>query len=150
VTLAEAIEVFEASRAEAWSSAHTDPDTGWSSALYLAEPGLSIISYFPRMSDRSGDISEPWVRLGHPAAWRGSVRVRAGTTELIEVPGFCVRASARVPEPDSPADRAVEAWKIGLFRLSSLLEYSPQTRAGYGQSQFEDALRQLGITTRSR
>ncbi|HUY71999.1 MAG TPA: hypothetical protein VMV08_07135 [Gaiellaceae bacterium] len=54
---------------------------------------------------------------------------------------------ARVPEPASPDDRAVEAWKIGLFRLSSLLEYEPAVRA-YFHTQFDDAMKQLGITSR--
>lgn len=148
MTLDDAIPILETSDAGEWSAAHTDPDTGWSSSVCLAQPGLSIAWFFPRMSDRSEDVGEPWVRLGHPAAWRGSVRVLSAGAELIEVPGFSVRASAHIPEPDSPDDRAVEAWKIGLFRLSSLLEYNAEARVGYGQSQFDEAIAAFGVTSR--
>jgi len=87
------------------------------------------------------------VILGRPAAWPGSVRVLAGGTEIANVPGFSVRASARVPEPASAEDRTVEAWKIGLFRISSLLEYDPAVRSSF-EAQFENALRELRITSR--
>jgi hypothetical protein len=148
VTLGEAMPILETSAASDWTPAHTDPDTGWSSALYLPAPGLSIVSHFLRPRDRSDELGEPWVIRGRPSAWRGSVSVLSAGVELVEVPGFSVRALARVPEPDSPGDRAVEAWKIGLFKLSSLLEYNQATRDGYGQSQFDEAMSDLGITSR--
>jgi hypothetical protein len=148
MTLDEAMAIFESSHHSEWSTAHLNPDVGSSSSLYLTTPGLSIVSLFQRMSDRSADLGEPWVQPGHTAAWRGTVRVISGTDELVEVAGFSVRATARVPEPDSPADRSVEAWKIGLFRLSSLLEYGPQARDDWPLAQFDEALKLLGITSR--
>jgi len=140
--------IFAASVPGAWTTAHTDLDSGSSSSLYLPDPSLSIVSQFARPRERSDELAEPWVVHGHPIAWRGSVRVLLGGVELVDVPGFSVRASARVPEPDSPDDRSVDAWKIGLFRLSSLLEYDANARDGYGQAQFDAALSDLGITPR--
>ncbi len=147
LTLDDAKSILETSSPEQWTTARTDLDSGTSSALYLPEPALSIVSHFLRAVDRSTDIGQPWVVPGHPAAWPGSIRVLGAGTELVEVTGFSVRATARVPEPASPEDRAVEAWKIGLFRLSSLLEYDPVVREGFSV-QFDEALKQFGITTR--
>jgi hypothetical protein len=147
MTLDESIAIFESSTLDQWTTARSDLDSGTSSSLYLPEPSLSIISRFPRAADRSSDIGQPWVVPGHPAAWPGSIRILAGAAEIANVPGFSVRASVRVPEPASPADRTVEAWKIGLFRISSLLEYDPSVRAAF-DTQFDNALRELGITSR--
>jgi hypothetical protein len=148
VTLEEAMPIFMASAPSDWTAAHIDLDAGSSSSLYLPDRGLAIVSDFLRPRDRRDELGEPWVVHGHPIAWRGSVRVLSGGVELVEVPGFSVRASARVPEPDSPDDRTVEAWKIGLYRLSSLLEYDANARASYGQMQFDAALSELRITPR--
>ncbi len=147
MTLEEAIAIFEASTHDQWTTARTDLDSGTSSALYLPQPSLSIVSHFVRAVDRSTDIGHPWVIAGHPAAWPGSIRVLAEQVELITVTGFSVRAIARVPEPASPEDRTVEAWKIGLYRISTLLEYDPAVRAGF-ETQFDDAIREFGITHR--
>jgi hypothetical protein len=147
VTFDEAKAILESSSPDQWTSARTDLDSGTSSALYLSEPGLSIVSQFLRAEDKSTDIGQPWVTPGHPAAWPGTIRVLADAVEVASVPGFSVRAIARVPEPASPDDRTVEAWKIGLFRLSTLLEYDPAVRAGF-QTQFDNAMKELGITSR--
>jgi hypothetical protein len=148
VTLEDAIPIFADSAPGDWTAAHTDLDTGSSSSLYVPDRSLSIVSHFLRPRDHSDELGEPWVVHGHPIAWRGSVQVLSGVVELVEVPGFSVRASARVPEPDSTDDRSVAAWKIGLFRLSSLLEYDTNARASYGQTQFDAALSELRITPR--
>ncbi len=140
--------IFAAADSSDWTTAHTDLDTGSSRSLYLPDRGLSIVSHFLRPRDRNDELGEPWVVHGHPIAWRGSVRVLSAGLELIEVPGFSVRASARIPEPQSPDDRSVEMWKIGLFRLSSLLEYDAKARSGYGEMQFDAALAELRITAR--
>lgn len=147
MTLDEAKAIFEKSTPDEWTTAETDLDSGTSSALYLSEPGLSIVSQFLRAEDKSTDIGQPWVTPGHPAAWPGSIRVVADGVEVATVPGFSVRAIARVPEPASPDDRTVEAWQVGLFRLSTLLEYDPAVRGGF-QTQFDNAMTELGITVR--
>ena len=147
LTIDEAIPIFETSTPDQWTTAHTDLDSGTSSALYLPQPSLSIVSRFQRAVDKSTDIGQPWVVAGHPAAWPGSIRVLAEGVEIAAVPGFSVRAIARVPEPASPDDRTVEAWKIGLFRLSSLLEYDPAVRASF-QTQFDKAMEEFRITSR--
>lgn len=147
MTLEESIPIFESSTLDEWTSARTDLDSGSSSALYLPQPALSIVSSFPRAADRGTDIGRPWVVPGHPAAWPGSVRVLGAGIEIASVPGFSVRASVRVPEPASAEDRSVESWKIGLFRISSLLEYDPAVRSSF-ETQFESALSALGITSR--
>jgi hypothetical protein len=147
VTIDEAMTIFETSTPDQWTTAHTDLDSGTSSALYLPEPSLSIVSQFSRAVDKSTDIGQPWVTPGHPAAWPGSIRVLAEGVEIASVPGFSVRAIARVPEPSSPDDRTVEAWKIGLFRISSLLEYNPAVRASF-QAQFDKAMEEFRITSR--
>jgi hypothetical protein len=145
VTLDEAIQIFATSALSDWTAAHADLDAGSTSALYVPAPALSIVSQFLRPRDRSDELGEPWVARG-AGVWRGSVRVLAAGLVLIEVPGFSVRASARVPEPDSPDDRSVEAWKIALFRISSMLEYDPKVRESYGQVHFDAALAELRIT----
>ena len=73
---------------EQWTTARTDLDSGTSSALYLPEPALSIVSHFLRAVDKGTDIGQPWVVPGHPAAWPGSIRVLGAGTELIEVGGL--------------------------------------------------------------
>jgi len=147
MTIDEAIPIFETSTPDEWTTAHTDLDSATSSALYLPQPSLSIVSHFPRAVDKSTDIGEPWVIPGRPAAWPGSIRVLTEGVEIANVPGFSVRAIARVPEPASPDDRTVENWKIGLFRLSSLLEYDPAVRSSF-QTQFDKALAEFRITSR--
>lgn len=147
VTLEQAVPIFETSTPDQWSTAHTDLDSGTSTAIYHPEPALSIVSCFLRAVDKSTDIGQPWVVPGHPAAWPGSISVLAEGVEIANVPGFSVRGMTRVPEPASPDDRTVETWKIGLFRISTLLEYNPAVRAGF-EKQFENALAELGITHR--
>lgn len=137
--------VFATTSPDDWTTAHTDPDTGWSSSLCLSVPGLSIVSSFSRPADPAEELGDPWIVHGRPIAWGGSVRILFADVELATVPGFSVRASARVPEPDSPGDRAVPPWKIGLFRISSLAEFDPVSR-GYAQAEFDQALQELGIT----
>lgn len=147
MTLDDAKPILETSTPDQWTTAHTDRDSGTSSSLFLPNPALSIVSQFLRPVDKSTDIGQPWVVPGHPAAWPGSIRVLAEGVEIENVPGFSVRGMVRVPEPASPDDRTVEAWKIGLFRLSTLLEYDPAVRAGF-ESQFDEAMKELGITHR--
>lgn len=147
MTLDDAIPIFEGTTPDQWVAAQTDPDSATSAALYLPEPALSIVSHFARAVDRSTDIGEPWVVPGHPAVWPGSIRVLAENVEIANVGGFSVRGMVRVPEPASPDDRSVEAWKIGLFRVSSLLEYDSAVRATF-QTQFDEAMKELGITSR--
>lgn len=147
VTLDSAIPIFETSTPDQWTTAHSDPDSGTSSALYQPEPALSIVSRFLRAVDRSTDIGEPWVVRGHPAAWPGSIRVLAEGVEIANVPGFSVRGTVRVPEPTSPDERTIEAWKIGLFRIATLLEYDAAIRADF-EKQFENAMTEFGITHR--
>lgn len=147
MTLDEAIAIFETSTHDQWTTASTDLDSGTSTGLYLPQPALSIVSEFRRAVDKSTDIGHPWVTPGRPAAWPGSIRVLAEDLEIVTVAGFSVRAMVRVPEPNSPDDRSVEAWKIGLFRISTLLEYDPAVRASF-EKQFDDAITEFGITHR--
>jgi hypothetical protein len=147
VTLETAIPLFETSTPDQWTAAHADPDSGTSSALYKPEPALSIVSRFLRAVDKTTDIGQPWVVPGHPAAWPGSIRVLVEGVEIADVPGFSVRGMVRVPAPASPDDRTIEAWKIGLFRISTLIEYDSAVRAGF-EKQFDTAMEELGITHR--
>jgi hypothetical protein len=147
VSLDDAKAILETSTADQWTTAHTDRDSGTSSALYLPESALSIVSQFLRAVDKSTDIGLPWIAHGRPAAWPGAIRVLSEGVEVANVPGFSVRGMVRIPEPASPDDRSVEAWKIGLYRISTLLEYDPAVRAGF-EKQFDSAMAELGITHR--